>query len=153
MQWDTRSPDPYDHDVQWSASYEGPSLPGGLPQCFLLVPGAAWDALKPDRRGRLAEAAEAYSRRVGRPLAWREHDVTGGPGRRFHEAYLGPVPWGGELHLDVARALPKRCPLRAVDLVAGVERDPRPPRPPRPGRREQPDDDVDVAGDSAGEGD
>lgn len=127
----------------WRASYEGPPLPSGLPQCFLAVAAEAWASLDADRRARAEGAVESHAKRSGRALAWREHGIEGDAGEAVREAYVGPVAWGGELHLDVVRALPRRFCLRALDVRTGALLDPRPRRPPKASPAPEGEDDAD----------
>lgn len=124
MKWDLRVE--YPAGAVWRTSYEGAPLPSGMPQCFLAVAAEAWSSLGEDRRSRVEGVVESHAKRSGRALAWREHGIESDAGETVREAYVGPVAWGGDLHLDLVRALPRRLCLRALDVRTGALLDPRP---------------------------
>ena len=116
--------------LRWRVNFAGPPLPSGLAQAFLSLPRRAWDELDDARRRRLLAAAAGHTARTQRALAWGEH--TGKCGReRDTFVTLGPVSQGGELHREVAAALPRSAPLIAYDPIAGAPCEARPPRPTR----------------------
>lgn len=123
--------------LRWRVTFAGPPLPSGLPQAFLSMRRRAWDELDDDRRERLLAATASHSARTRRPLIWGEHTAICGRERDTFVS-VGPVSQGGELHREVAAALPRSVPLIAYDPIAGAPCEARPPRPtrPRPGAPE-----------------
>jgi len=141
MRWEVEARDVDGAGVVWRMAYEGSPLPGALPQCFLSLNAENWRRISEGKRTRLFALVAAYSARVRRTLEWVEDDLVSSRGDVEREVYLGPIPWDGELHRELARTIPRRCPLICFDPIAGIERDPRPvPAPPQ--AAESDDDDT-----------
>lgn len=127
MKWPVVALDENDGSA-WRCTYEGPPLPSGLAWCFLETPVENRERFSQRVRDRIDTLVAEYAKRVRRDLAWRTAHMTNERGGIVQSLlYVGPIPYDGELHQDLVRAIPKRCPLYA-HRCDGEYLDARPPR-------------------------